>query len=126
MLTFDNFKSRIRGAFDVLEDARKNARLIRILTSITEYENMLIEQVLCTRSPEDGSGAHFTIALKEIEKVSSDVTVAPEPAELSGTPRKAAGSKNAKEDEAKVATLKKSLLARALDAGSDFLNGGLP
>lgn len=125
MLTFDNFESRIRAARDVLESARVTARLVRILTSIAEYDNMAIEQVVITRSPEDGSGAHFTVALKEIEKVSSDVTVAPEPAELSGSTKKAAGSKNAKEDDAKIDGLKKSLLAQLVDSAPGFLGGGL-
>lgn len=124
MLTFDNFTSRMRAAFDILETARKTARLVRILTSITEYDNMVIEQVVVTRSPEDGSGAHFTVSLKEIERVSSDITVAPEPAELSGAIKKAAGSKNAKDDETKIATLKKSLLARAVDGAAGFFEDG--
>jgi hypothetical protein len=124
MLTFDNFESRVRAARDVLETARTTARLIRILTSITEYENMVIEQVVITRSPEDGSGAHFTITLKQIEKVSSDITVAPEPAEISGSTKKAAGSKNAKDDEAKIDGLKKSILARAADGLGGFFDDG--
>jgi hypothetical protein len=124
MLTFDNFESRIRAARDVLDGARVAGRLIRILTSITEYDNMVIEQLTVTRSPDDGSGAHFTVSLKEIEKVSSDVTVAPEPAELSGATKKAAGSKNAKDDAAKVDGLKKSILAKALDGAAGFFDDG--
>lgn len=123
MLTFDDFKSRKRAAFDLLEDARINARELRVLTSLTEYDHMAIEQVLVTRSPDDGNGARFMVTVKEIEKVSSDVAVAPEPAELSGAQKKAAGSKNAKQDEEKVADLKKSLLAQLVDKGAGLLNG---
>jgi len=124
MLTFDNFESRIRAARDALEGARTSARLVRIITSITEYENMAIEQVVTTRAPEDGSGAHFTVVLKEIEKVSSDVTIAPEPAELSGSIKKAAGSKSAKDDDAKIGDLKKSILAKAVDGAAGFFEDG--
>lgn len=124
MLQFDNFKSRKRAARDLLEDARVNARLIRILTDLVEYDNMVIEQVTITKNPEDGNGCTFNVSLKEIEKVSSDVTVAPEPAEVSGAVPKAAGSKNAKDDAEKLDAKKKSLLASALDAASGFLDHG--
>lgn len=123
MLTFDDFKSRKRAAFDLLEDARLNARELRVITSMTEYDRMVIEQVLVTRTPDSGTGANFMVTVKEIEKVSSDIAVAPEPAELSGAQKKAGGSKNAKEDESKIADLKKSLLAQIVDKGSAFLDG---
>lgn len=124
MLTFDNFKSRKKAAFDILDDARVNARICRILTAIHEYDNMVIEQITVTRSVDDGTGATFNVSLKEIEKVTSDVTVAPEPAERSGAVPVAAGSKNAKDDADKIDALKKSILARALDAGAGFLDHG--
>jgi hypothetical protein len=124
MLTFDEFKSRKRAAFQALEDARINAREIRILTSLVEYDNMIIEQIVTTRSPDDGNGAHFTITLKEIAKVSSDVTVAPEPAELSGAVKKAAGSKNVKDDQKQIEELKlKSFAANGLDFLIGYLGG---
>lgn len=113
MLRFDNFKSRKRAAFEAFEDARINARLVRVITSVAEYENMLIEQVTVTRSPDDCDGATFSIALKEIRLVVSDIVVAPEPAELSGQLMKAAGAKSGKDDKEKIAELKKSLLVQA-------------
>jgi hypothetical protein len=124
MLTFDSFKSRKRAARDILEDARTNARLVRVITSLTEYENMIIEQIVITRSPDDGTGATFNVSLKEIERVSSDITVAPEPAEVSGAIKVAAGSKNAKDDAAKIDTVKKSVLAGILDKGVGFFESG--
>lgn len=124
MLTFDDFKSRKRAAFDILDDCRVKARICRVITALHEYENMVIEQITVTRSPDDGTGATFTVSLKEIERVSSDITIAPEPAELSGSIKKAAGSKNAKDDASKIDKLKKSVLAQALDAGAGFLGIG--
>jgi hypothetical protein len=124
MLTFDDFKSRKRAAYDLLEDARVNARELRVITSMTEYENMVIEQVVTTRTPDSGNGATFNVTVKQIEKVSSDVTVAPEPAEISGAQRKAAGSKNVKDDSEKVTELKlKSFAAMGADFLSKYLGG---
>jgi len=116
MLRFDNFKSRKRAAFDLLEDARTNARVIRAITTLHEYENMVIEQITVTRSSEDGSGATFSVALKEVSFVSSDITIAPEPAELLGAITKAVGGKSAKDDKAKVEEVKKSILASGADS----------
>lgn len=123
MLQLDDFKSRKRAVYDALEDARLNARLCRVITSLHEYDNMLIEQVTPSRTPNDGNGATFAITLKEIIQVSSDVTVAPEPAELSGGIKIPAGSKNAKTDEAKADAKKKSVLAKMLDGGLQYLDG---
>ena len=123
MLTLDDFKSRKRAVYDALEDARLNARLCRVITSLHEYDNMLIEQVTPSRTPDSGNGATFAFTTKEIIRVSSDVTVAPEPAELSGAVKVPAGAKNAKTDETKADAKKKSVLAKMLDAGMQYLDG---
>jgi hypothetical protein len=115
ILTLDDVKSRKRAIYDALEDVRLNARICRVLTSLHEYESMLIEQVVPTRTPGDGTGAKFVVTLKEIERVSSDVTVAPEPAETLGAAKVTAGAKSAEKDEGKAAERKKSLAVEILD-----------
>lgn len=124
MLTLDDFKSRKRAVYDALEDARIHARICRVLTSLHEYDNMLIESNTPTRSPDDGNGAVFSVVYKEIVQVTSDVVVAPVPAETLGATKKAAGAKNAKTDEGKADEKKKSVLAKMLDAGTSFLDTG--
>lgn len=127
LLTLDDVKSRKRAVYDAIEDVRLNARICRVITSLHTYENMLIEQVTPTRSPENGNGAVFAITTKEIVQVSSDVTVAPEPAELSGSLKVAAGAKNAKKNEGKAEEKKKevlkSMLAQGADLVGDFFGG---
>ncbi len=120
MLRFDSFESRKRAALELLEDAADNARLIRVITPMREYENMVIEGLDTTRSPDDGTGATFTVSLKEIKQVSSDIVVAPEPSELLGAIKKAAGSKHASDDKEKIAEQKKSILARGADGLTDL------
>jgi hypothetical protein len=121
ILTLDDMTSRKRAVYDALEDIRLNARLCRVITSLHEYDNMLIEQVVPTRTPASGNGASFVVTFKEVIQVSSDVTVAPEPAELLGSVKKAGGAKNAKEDEGKADEKKKSVLAKIVDAGTSLL-----
>lgn len=123
ILTLDDVKSRKRAVYDALEDVRLNARLCRVITSLHEYDNMLIEQVVPTRTPASGTGAGFVVTYKEIKRVSSDVTVAPEPSEVLGAVKVAGGAKNAKQDEGKADEKKKSVLAKMVDAGTSLLGG---
>jgi Dit-like tail protein len=114
-------QSRKKAIFDALDDARTNARLCRVFTKLFTYTNMVIEQITVTRAPDDGNGATFTVTLKEVQFVSSDVVDAPEPAEISGAVKNASGSKNTSDDDAKKAALKDSLLSQGLDAAQGLL-----
>jgi hypothetical protein len=116
MLRFENFESRKRAFLDLLEQAVTEGRLVRVITSMKEYDGMAIESVTCTRAPDDGDAAMFVVSLKQISTVTSDVTIAPEPTELLGAVKKAAGSKHAESDKEKIAEKKKSLLASGSDA----------
>lgn len=107
ILTFDDFKSRVKVVFGLLDDARRNHRLVRVVSKVTEYDNMLLEQLTVTRAPDDGTGATFLLAFREIRTVESDITVAPAPAEALGASQKAAGSKSAEDDKELVDGKKK-------------------
>jgi Dit-like tail protein len=113
--------SRKKLIYDALNDARKNARLCRVITTLHEYTDMVIEQITVTRAPADGNGAVFSVSLKQVQFVTSDLVDAPEPAEISGQVKNATGSKNTADDEAKVDAKKKSLLAKGFDALSGKL-----
>jgi hypothetical protein len=121
MFTFDNFKDRVRAAEQILEEARVNARMIRVITSVSTLPNMQIQSLVITRTPDDGTGATFALSLGQVRIVSAETVDAPEPAELTGAPRTNAGSKHAKEDDEKVEAKKKSVLKQ----GKDLLTGAL-
>lgn len=116
LLKFDNFKSRKRVMYEILDDARRNARVCRVITALHEYEDMVIEQITITRAPDDGNGATFSVSLKEISFVSSEQVDAPEPAEISGQIKKATGSKNGKESDAKKKAANDTALSQLYDA----------
>jgi hypothetical protein len=103
LLKFENFKSRKRAMFVAFGDARRNGRVCRVLTSMHEYENMVVEQITATRTPGDGNGAVFTVTMKEIDFVTSEEVDAPTPAEVSGATKNATGSQNTEDDSAKRA-----------------------
>lgn len=115
--------SRKKAIYDTLDDARINARICRIVTALFTYTNMLIEQITVTRAPDDGNGATFTVTLKEVQFVSSDVVDAPQPAEVSGQTEAAAGSQNGKPDDAKKAASKDSLAKQLVSGIADYFHG---
>lgn len=103
LLRFENFKSRKRAMFVAFKDARDSARVSRIITSMHEYENMVVEQITVTRAPGDGNGAVFTVTLKEIDFVTSEEVESPTPTEIAGKTRNATGSQNTADDDKKRA-----------------------
>jgi hypothetical protein len=119
MMTFDELPSRKKALYDLLRDVRDNARVCRVITAMHEYEDMVLQSLTSTRTPEAGSGAVFSVVMKQIRFVTSDVTVAPEPTEKLGAAPVSVGSKNADED--KLAEKKKSLAAKIFDAGTSAL-----
>jgi Dit-like tail protein len=126
ILTFDDFKSRVKIVFDLLDDVRRNHRKVRIVSKVTEYDDMLLEQLTVTRAPDDGTGATFVLAFREIRTVESDITVAPAPAEALGASQKAAGSKSAEDDKELIDGKKKSVAKTIAERTGKYLdeNGG--
>lgn len=110
MFRLTDAKDRVRFVASLLEDVRLRAAPVRILTRVREYEDMQIASVTITRTPDDGTGATFTIALQQVKFVSSELVDRPEPAELSGQAHVNAGSKHAKEEDAPTAETRESLL----------------
>lgn len=116
LLTLSDSKSRKREMFRILEDAQVNAREISVLTSMTTYENMCIEEIVVTREPNSGNGASFNVSLKEIVFVTSEVTDAPEPAELTGSSKTSSGSQNVSDAAAKKDANNKTVAKKSYDA----------
>jgi ABC-type branched-subunit amino acid transport system ATPase component len=127
ILTFDDFKSRVKIVARLLDDLRRSHKLVRIITGVYEYDNMLLEQLDVSQSVDDGRGATFSCSFKEIRTVESEITAAPSPAEALGQSQKAAGSKSAEADKETADSKKKSFLAKAVDESGKYLeeDGGL-
>lgn len=121
MYTLDLARSRKKVALELVNEARKKRRLLRILTSMKDYENMLITGINVTRSPSDGDGATFTMVFKEVHFVESEITSAPKPSEPIGATKKSSGSKNAADDKAGKADAKRESAAHALANGRNPL-----
>lgn len=123
LYTLDLARSRKKAALELINGARKKRRLLRILTSMRDYENMLITGINVTRSPSDGDGATFTMTFKQVNFVESEVTSAPKPSEPIGSTKKSGGSKNAADDKSGKADAKRESAARAIANGRNPLAG---
>jgi hypothetical protein len=124
VLKTNEFKDRVREMYESLKDARDKHRLVRIETTLREYENMVIERVAVPRTVPDGDGATFQLDLKQIRFVKSETVEAPEPAELRGMLPKALGSKSAKKnDDEKKSEKAKSIAAKLFDGAGGSLSG---
>lgn len=122
LVTLDDLKSRKREFYRLINKWRTEHRLIRVITAVREYENMLITQISMTRDPGSGDGASFVVALRQVQFVSSETVDAPQPSEPLGATKKAAGSKNAGADSsATVEEKKKSILKRAASGAAGIL-----
>lgn len=93
VLTFDKEFDNVQDVYDALEECRKTSQLVDVVSSTRTYKNMHIEDLNMTRGPDQGTGATFTLELKEIRVVSTLKVTAPKPAETAGFPRKDNGNK---------------------------------
>jgi len=116
VLAFQGFTNRVRQIAEKLADARLKGRLIRVTTTLRDYDNMLIERESEPRTVDDGTGCKFQIDLKRIRIVSSQTVDAPKPAEARGSPKATTGSKSGTadpNDAAKRAALKSTAASLA-------------
>ncbi len=97
------FFDRAWNMWEVLTQARKEASLITVESSLQFMTNMMIQRVASPRTVQDGSGASFQLELERVRIVQSATVGAPVPAEVRGQPPVSKGSQSAKEasDEAK-------------------------
>lgn len=113
-------RNRPREAYEKIEEARLKHRLIRVETSLREYDSMMIERLSVPRSVENGSGETFQIDLKRIRIVKSESVDAPEPTEARGGSTQSKGSKSAKDSD-KESEKKKTIAAGLFDGAKDLL-----
>ncbi len=123
LLTFDPKLNRPREFYETLKEWRDETRLVRVLTSVREYENMLIESVTPIKDRSTGAGMRFSIELKQIRIVQTAAVSATSPADTRGSNIVDLGSKatSAVVPGSSTEGGLKSLAASALD---DIQGGG--
>lgn len=89
VLQFNNQINAVAQTHDALAYLQDNFQLVTVMGTEGTYDNMAVEHFEMTRTSDEGSGAKFTIQLKEIRQVSSVIVAAPKPSVPRGnTPTK--------------------------------------
>ena len=124
VLAFPDFFDAIRETYEVLQELQKNAITIRLLTSVREYEDMIVIRSAMPRIVGEATGASFQVDLRQLRVVETGLVVAPPvpiPAVPGGIPLAAKGAQVPKPpgaDEDGVDA--KSLAAGILDSAGSF------
>jgi len=90
--------------FNNLEILRTTATLLNVNTPKAYYTDMVLEAVKMSRSPKAGTGAYFTLMLREIRFVNSSVVAAPAPSIPSAAPTVNKGKTDVKPPPAGVSS----------------------
>lgn len=118
--------------FSALVLFSQNKAFLDVYTDYTQYDNMVIQNITITRSPEDGEALIFTISMLQVEVVSSATTKIPDgvgvtkDGKSSATTKETASRANPAKDVGKNTGVEGdagSILKQASDAGASTIEG---
>ena len=108
---------RVKAAYDKLQELQKSGELVRVITSLREYERMAITGFSVIRNAPNGNVLNATISLREIFTAQVETTEAPVPVNKTAAKTVDQGKKTTKAaDDAVAETTNKSLAATGFDA----------
>ncbi len=107
-------------AFKYLEELWKQRQRFTIITSLTQYDSMAIENMSFPRSATIGGSLEFTISMKKVRIVKSAIVIVPsfQTRNSGAATKNKLGKQAAKESENESA----SLLAQSFDKGKELLS----
>ena len=77
---------RVRTVNEVITNLMSTGTLVKIVTGLREYEDMVIENFEVVRSAQVGEALAFTLSAKQVRIVDSETVSLPEPREPRGRP----------------------------------------
>lgn len=118
VLKFDPPFDAVAITYGKLMSIQESRAKLRVVTSLTEYDNMVLAAVSTPRTVADGTGATFQLGFRQLRKVSPANVAAPKvPLEPRGGPKKNRGGQGAKTvDPEEAAKKRKSLLLTVAEA----------
>ncbi len=79
VLVFDSDFDRVRTIYDLLLDLKSSGEIVSIITTLREYEDMVLLRVSPVREAATGDALVATVEARQINVVDSEVVQAPEP-----------------------------------------------
>jgi len=94
VIQFPTAFDAVQKTHDQLLKLRDNKQVLSVYGTKATYDSMVIEHFDMSRTSDEGTGAKFTIALKEIRFVSTSIVAAPKPTAVRGNTTKSKGSQS--------------------------------
>lgn len=108
---------RVKAAYDQLRKIHDDGDLIKVITSLREYENMVITGFSTIRNAPNGNVMNATISLREVLTAKTETTQAPTPVNSAASATQDQGKKTTKAaDDAVTERVDQSLAASGFDA----------
>ncbi len=108
---------RVKAAYDKLQELQKAGELVKVITSLREYDRMAITGFSVIRNAANGNVLNATISLREIFTAQVETTEAPVPVNKAAAATTDQGKKTTKAaDDAVANQTNKSLAATGFDA----------
>jgi hypothetical protein len=109
--------TRAEDAYDELKTLQENQEPVSVFTSKREYENMVITRLARTRNSGVGEAVQFSISLREIKTVQSEVAEVPVRTDNTGKAKRNLGPKPVKDATDAQSTTALNKIADGISAG---------
>ena len=115
VVKFSDGLNRPREFYEAFRFLRDSVTLLRVLTSLRDYDNMVIESMTALRDNSTGDGAQFEVSFREIKIANTSLgAVDVSPSELRAFKAENTGSKATKNASGQAQN--KSIIAAGVDA----------
>lgn len=111
----DNAKSLVQAMYDRLVKLQQDRITMTVITTIREYENMLLVSIGLPRGELSIGAGRWALSFRQLEIVSTETVAAPVPSEPRGAKIKAKGAQSEKKAGEKASANIKSMAAGLLD-----------
>lgn len=115
VLVFDGEIDRVRTVYEELLRLEKAGVIVGIVTSLREYENMLIRRVSPIREASTGNALFVTVEATEIRIATSEVVAAPDAEQTRDGTRSSRGRQQTSDSDDSTDTRSRSLLIQLGD-----------
>lgn len=121
VLIFSGEFDRTRAVYEELTRIQREGIIVGVITSLREYENMVILRVSPIRTATDGNSLVATVSLREIRVVESEIVEAPVPEEPRGRVQRSRGRNGTDEGDENQNSRNQSWLAQGADVIRGFI-----
>lgn len=77
---------RVRAVYEALLKLQQTGTVVRVITSLREYDDMVLRNISVPRSADDGSAITITFDAQQVRFANTEIVDVPEPSESRGRP----------------------------------------